>query len=210
MANQNELLGAAFCKGKLSSGSKPQPQRASPQESNAIRFRPRPSSLHRANLNWAERGSLGPVALLEVSGSRNPLPTASPSLGSRIGRAKASAPRPQPCPPSQFGCSVPRPRGNGKPKRASGSCILQRETLFRQETTAPNGLGSGKRRKPFSPPAIRSPSGKAGLGCTWIPGTYRFPGGLRSPKPTPHGFSFVGKQDWVPERLVRPGPRHAP
>ena len=89
MANQNELLGAAFCKGKHSSGSKAQPQLASAQESNAIRFRPRHSALHRAKLSWAAPGSLGPAALLGVSSARNPLPTGSPSLGSRIGCVKA-------------------------------------------------------------------------------------------------------------------------
>ena len=89
MANQNELLGAAFCKGKHSSGSKAQPQLASAQESNAIRFRPRHSALHRAKLSWAAPGSLGPAALLGVSGTRITLPTGSPSWGCRIGRAKA-------------------------------------------------------------------------------------------------------------------------
>ena len=49
----NELLTAAFCKGKLSSGSKPQPQRASDPERNASRFRPRHPPLHRANRGWA-------------------------------------------------------------------------------------------------------------------------------------------------------------
>ena len=89
MANQNELLGAAFCKGKLSLGSPPQPQLASAQEINTSCFRPRPSALHRAKLSWAAPGSLGPAALLGVSSARNPLPTGSPSLGSRIGRVKA-------------------------------------------------------------------------------------------------------------------------
>ena len=89
MANQNELLGAAFCKGKLSLGSTPQPQLASAQEINTSCFRPRPSALHRAKLSWAAPGSLGPAALLGVSSARNPLPTGSPSLGSRIGRVKA-------------------------------------------------------------------------------------------------------------------------
>ena len=89
MANQNELLGAAFCKGKLSLGSTPQHQLASAQEINTSCFRPRPSALHRAKLSWAAPGSLGPAALLGVSSARNPLPTGSPSLGSRIGRVKA-------------------------------------------------------------------------------------------------------------------------
>ena len=84
----NELLEGAFCKGKVS-GSQQQPQRASAQESNASRFRPRPSALHRAKRGWAAPGSLGPAALLGVSGARNPLPTGSPSWASRTGRTKA-------------------------------------------------------------------------------------------------------------------------
>ena len=67
MANQNELLGAAFCKEKLSLGSPPQPQLASAQEINTSCFRPRPSHLHRVKLSWAAPGSLGPAALLVVS-----------------------------------------------------------------------------------------------------------------------------------------------
>ena len=88
MANQNELLGAAFCKGKLSLGSTPQPQLASAQEINTSCFRPGPSALHRVKLSWDAPGSLGPAALLGVSSARNPLPTGSPSLGCRIGCAK--------------------------------------------------------------------------------------------------------------------------
>ena len=70
-------------------GSTPQPQPASAQEINTSCFRPRPSALHRAKLSWAAPGSLGPAALLGVSSARNPLPTGSPSLGSRIGCVKA-------------------------------------------------------------------------------------------------------------------------
>ena len=101
---QNELLAAALCKGKVSSGSQQQPQRASAQESNASRFRPPPSALQRAKRGGAAPGSLGPVSLLGVSDARNPLPTGSPCLGSRIGRAKpfcaqAAAMPPEPARP---------------------------------------------------------------------------------------------------------------
>ena len=153
----NELLAAAFCKGKLSSGSKPQPQRASEPESNASHFRHRPHALHSAKRGWPAPGSLGPAALLGVSGGANPLPTGFPSWGSRIRRAKAFCAQPQPCPLSQLGRSAPRPRCTEGPKRASGNCILQRETLLRQQTTAPMRLGSREQRKPFLPPAPRSP-----------------------------------------------------
>ena len=89
MATQNELLGAAPCKGKLSSSSKPQPHRASVQKLNTSCFHPRPSALHRAKRGWAAPGSLGPAALLGVSCTRITLHTGSPSWGSRIGSAKA-------------------------------------------------------------------------------------------------------------------------
>ena len=70
-----------------------------------------------------------------------------------MGARKASAPRPQPCPLSQLGRAAPRPRRTDGPKQSSVSCILQRETLLGQQTTAPTRLGSRKQRKPFSPPA---------------------------------------------------------
>ena len=154
---QNQLLGAASCKGKLSSGSKPQPLGALAQESSASRFRPRPCALPRAMRGWAAPGSLGPAALLGVSGARNPLPTGSPSWASRTGRTKAfcalvPAMPPEPARP----LSVRPPRTEG-PKGASGSCILQRETLLGQQTTAAPRLHSGKPRYPFSTLAHRSP-----------------------------------------------------
>ena len=157
MATQNELLGAAPCKGKLSSSSKPQPHRASVQKLNTSCFHPRPSALHRAKRGWAAPGSLGPAALLGVSGARNPLPTGSPSWASRTGCAKSfcalvPAMPPEPARP----LSVRPPRTEG-PKGASGSCILQRETLLGQQTTAPTRLHSGKPRYPFSTLTLRSP-----------------------------------------------------
>ena len=109
---------------------------------------------------------MGPAALLGVSGVRKPLPTGSPSWGSRIGRGKPSAPRPQACPLSQLGLSALRPRRTDGPKQSSGSCILQRETLLGQQTTAPTRLGSRKQRKSFSPtdPALhRAKRGWAAL-----------------------------------------------
>ena len=69
-----------------------------------------------------------------------------------MGARKPSAPRPQPCPLSQLGRSAPSPRRTDGPKRASGCCIVQRESHLGQPTTAPTCLGSGKQRKQFSPP----------------------------------------------------------
>ena len=135
-------------------GSKPQPLGALAQESSASCFRPRPCALPRAMRGWAAPGSLGPAALLGVSGARNPLPTGSPSWGSRIGRAKSFCALGPAMPPEP---ARPRSPRNGDPKRASWSCILQRETLLGQQTTAPTRLHSGKPRYPFSTPAHRSP-----------------------------------------------------
>ena len=103
---------------------------------------------------------LAPWALLLCWGS--PVPeTHSPRVLLRgeagLGARRSSVPRPQPCPLSQLGRSAPRPHHTERPKRASGSCILQRETLLGQQTTAPTRLGSRKQRKPFSPTAHRSP-----------------------------------------------------
>ena len=210
MATQNELLGAAPCKGKLSSSSKPQPHRALAQESNASHFSPCPL------LSRVQSGAglpLAPWALLLCWGS--PVPETNSRqvlLGGEagLGARSPSGPRPGPCPLSQLGCSARRPRSTDGPKRASGSCILQRESLLRQQTTAPSRLGSGKQRKQFSPLALCSLEGKAGRGCPWLPGPYCFAGGPRRRKPTTQVFSFVGKQNRAREGLLRPGPSHAP
>ena len=137
MANQNELLGAAFCKGKLSLGSKPHPQRALAQESSASRFPPRPCALHRAMRGWAAPGSLGPAALLGLSGTRITLPTGSPSWGCRIGRAKAfctqtTAMHPEPARP--LSTEAPSQR---RPKTSFWELHSAKGNSPWQQTTAP-------------------------------------------------------------------------
>ena len=154
---QNELLGAAFCKGTLSLGSKPQPHRDSTQNINTSTFHPQPSALHRAKRGWTAPGSLGPPALLGVSAAETHSPRVFLRGEAGLGARRPSAPRPKPCPLSQLGRSAPRPRCTEGPKRASGNCILQSETLLRQQTTAPMRLRSREQHKPFSPPAPRSP-----------------------------------------------------
>ena len=74
-------------------------------------------------------------------------------LGGRWPHAHSS----QPCPLSRLSRSALRSSRTFCPKRDSGSCILQRESLLGQQTTAPTRLGSRKQRKPFSPPALCSP-----------------------------------------------------
>ena len=114
-----------------------------------------------------------------------------------LGARMPSAPRPQLCPMSQLGLSAPRPRRTDGPKQSSGSCILQRETLLGQQTTAPTRLGSRKQRKPFSPPAHRSPLGEPGLGCPGSLGPAALLGisGARNPLPTgsPSWGSRIGR-----------------
>ena len=117
--------------------------------------------------------TLAPWALLLCWGSLAP-ETHSPGvlLGGEagLGARRPSTPTPQPCPLSQLGRSSPKPRRTDGPKRASGGCILQRESLLGQPTTAPTRLGLGKQRKPISLPALCSPEGQAGRVCPWLPG----------------------------------------
>ena len=141
MATQNELLGAAPCKGKLSSSSKPQPHRASAQVINTSCLRPRPSSLHRAKRGWATPGSLGPAALLGVSGAQNPLPSGSPSWGSRIGRSKAFC--------AQSPAMPPEP---ARPLSAEAPSHRRPQTIFWQLHSA---KGNSPRAANHSPNAPR-------------------------------------------------------
>ena len=141
MANQNELLGAAFCKGKLSLGSTPQPQLASAQEINTSCFRPWPSALNRAKLSWAAPGSLGPAALLGVSSARNPLPTGSPSLGSRIGRVKAFC--------AQAPSMPPEP---ARPLSAEAPSHRRHITSSRELHSAKGNTPRAAKHSPNSPP----------------------------------------------------------
>ena len=126
---QNELLGAAFCKGKLSSSSKPHPLSALAQESSASPFRPGPA------LSILQSGAglpLAPWALLLCWGFPAPESHSTQVLlrgQAGLGVLSPSSPRPRPCPLSQHGRSAPRPRPRDGPKRDSGCCILQRETL---------------------------------------------------------------------------------
>ena len=128
-----------------------------------------------------------------------------------MGVRRPSSPRPHQCPQSQSGLhstKVPAPQRHQLiswvPQSAKGQ-----EKLLGEQTPAPPRLCSGKQCKPFSHPAPRSQSGKAGLGCLWPLGPCCFAEGLRSLKPTPNVFSFLGKQDWACEDLLRPGPSNA-
>ena len=138
-------------------GSKPQPLRASAQESSASLFRPRPCALHRAMRGWAAPGSLGPAALLGVSGARNPLPTGSPSWASRTGRTKAFCALGPAMPPEAARLLSAEAPSHLRPKTSFWELHPAKGTSPWQQTTTPRRLGSGKQCKPFLPPALRSP-----------------------------------------------------
>ena len=114
-----------------------------------------------------------------------------------LGAQRPSAPRPQPCPLCQLGRSAPRPRRTEGSKRASGGCIVQRERLLGQQQTAPMRLGSGKQRKPFSPPGLRSPRAQRGGAAPGYLGPAALLGvsGARNPLPTgsPSWGSGIGR-----------------
>ena len=134
-----------------------QPHRAFVEESNASRFGTQPSALHRANRRWAAQARW---ALLLCWGSQAPeihfpwvLLRGEAGLGSR----RPSATRPQPCHLSQHVRSVPRHRLSDGPKLASGSCILQRERILGQHTTASTSHGAGHQPKLVAPPGLLTP-----------------------------------------------------
>ena len=185
-------------------------QRASAQESKASRFRPWASALQRAKRGGAAPGSLGPAALLGVSGTRNPLPTGSPWRGSRIGHAMAFYAQAAAMTPEPTRAHSAEATSHRRPKTRFWQLHSAKGKFLTAAINSPHTPQVTKQRKPFLPPALHSPEGKAGLGCPWLPGPCCFAGGLRCPKPTPHGFSFVGKQDWAREGRLRPGPSHAP
>ena len=122
-----------------------------PRRVGAVVCCPRRVSLYRLQLPEAR---FGPSVRRGLGDER---PSWLRGHGWGLGAEGLRAPRPQPCLLRLYGRSAPRPRRTEGPKRASGSCILQRETLLGQQTTAPTRLGSRKQRKPFSSPAPRSP-----------------------------------------------------
>ena len=156
--------------------------------------------------------SLAPWALLLCWGSPAPK-THSPRVLLRgeagLGARRASAPRPQPYTLSQLGRSAPRPHHSDGPKRASGAAFCKGK-LSLGSTPQPH-LASAQEiiRSCFRP----RPSAFHRAKLSWAALGSLGPAALlgsRRPKPTPHWFSFFGKQDWAPKSLLRPGPSHAP
>ena len=163
--SQNEFLVAAFGKGKVNSGSNQQPQCASAQEGNASLFRHRPSALQRAQRGAAALGSLGPAALLGVSGARNPLPTGSPWRGSRIGRAKPFWAQPPAMPPEPARPLSAEAPSHRRPKTSFWRLHCAKGKSPRPANNSPNAPRLRKATQAFfapGPPLSRGPSG-AGL-----------------------------------------------
>ena len=195
---------------KHSSGSKPQPQCASDPESNAIRFCPRPYALHSATQGRAAPGYQSPAALLGVFGGQYLLPTGSPSWGSRIGSAKkfcAQAPAMPPEPAWPLSAEAP---SHGTPKTSFWELHSAKGNSPRAANHTPNSPWLRKAVQAVFAPGPPLSIERTGAWLPSLPGPCCFAGGLRCPKPTPHGFSFVGKQDWAREEVLCPGPSHAP
>ena len=82
----------------------------------------------------------------------------------------------------------------------------------RAAINCPNAPQLRKATQAVFAPALRSPEGKVGRGCPWLPGPGCFAGGLRCPKPTPDGFSFGGsrivraKAFWAQAAAMPPEP----
>ena len=191
--------------------------------------------------------------MLGVSGLQNPLPTGSPSWGSRIGRAKAfcaQAPAMPPEPARPLSAEAPshrRPKtsfwqlhsAKGKsPRAANNSPIAPWLRKATQALLDPGPLLSRGQSgeglplatwalllcwgtlapNPTSPPRRTPGEWVSGAGdhqqSSRAQGAKGSPSplcwGSWRPKPTPHGFSILGKQDWAREALLRPGRSHAP
>ena len=173
-------------------------------------FSPRPSALHWAKRGWAAPGSLGPAALLGLSSARNPIPTGSSSWGGRIGCAKGFCTQPPAMPPEPARPLSAEAPSHRRPQTSYWQLHSAKENSPRAANHSPHAPRIEKATQAvFSPGPLLS-IGPTGAGLPRLPGHCCFAGGLRCPKPTSHWFSFVGKQDWVREGLLRPGPSHAP
>ena len=164
---------------KLSSGYQAQPQCVFAQESSAFRFLPYVSACPRAKKGLAASCSLGTGACPRVTGAGNQLQTCSPSGRRRMGPEKALwalAPAPNPSPAREGPRWAHLRKGT---KRASGSCLLERETLLGKASSAPVRVCSAKQRLLVSPLGLCSPFGLRGYGlppapcapvlCWWLP-----------------------------------------
>ena len=149
--SQNSIQGSTLCKVRLSSGNKPQPQCAFAQQSHACLFSHSPLE------SIGQSGSglpLAPWALMLCFWSPE-LETHSKRVLLRgeagVGRKMPSGRRPQQSTQGQLGNLAPRPHLMLRCILHSGCCILERETLLGEQTTAPMRLCSAKPRLPFLP-----------------------------------------------------------
>ena len=159
-----------------------------------------------AGLPWL----LGPCCFAGVSGARNPLPTGSPLWGSRIGRAKAFCAQAPAMPPESARPLSAETPSHRWPKTSFWHLHSAKENSPRAANHSPHAPRIEKATQAVFAPGPPLSIERTGAGVPSLPGPCCFAGDLRCPKPTPHGFSFVGKQDWAREGLLRPGPSHAP
>ena len=105
-----------------------------------------------------------------------------------LGTRMHSAPRPQPCPLSQLGCSALRPLSTNGPKQAAWSCIQQGETPLREQSTATMCLLSGNQASSFLT-QHSALQGQRGAGLLWAPWAVLLCWG--SPAPETHSQSVL-------------------
>ena len=156
--------------------------------------------------------SVSPAVLLICWGSPAP-ESHSPRVLLRgeagLGARRPSAPRPQPCPLSQLGRSAPRPRRTDGPKRASGCCILQRETLPAANHIPYLPWLMKAAQAVFAPgPALSI--GQSGAGLPLAPWALMLCWG--SPAPETHSKWVLLREQvgLTCESLLCPDPSHAP
>ena len=106
---------------------------------------------------WAASGSVGTAARLVVSTDGNQIQTCSPLRRRLIWHEKALSALAQLPNRSQLGGDPHRAYLRNGTQLASGSFILQRETVLGKQTSAPKRLGSGSQRLPSSHLALGSP-----------------------------------------------------
>ena len=120
-------------------------------------FPPRPCALHRAMRGWTAPGSLGPAALLGVSGTRITLPMGTPWWGNRIGRAKAFCAQVPAMPPDPARPLSAEPPSQPRHITSSRELHSAKGNTPRAAKHSPNSPPLRKAMLSVFTPALRSP-----------------------------------------------------
>ena len=126
-----------------------------------------------------------------------------------LGVRRPSVPMTQPCPLSHLGQSAPGPVAPTAPNELLSAAFCKGKLSSGskpQPQCASDRESNASRFRPGPPLSIE----RTGAGLPRLPGPCCFAVGLRCPKPTPHGFSFVGKQDWAREAFCAQAPAMPP